>query len=81
MAISDIPIRVIGSTAQLGGRVATRLASLGQTQRLLVRNPARAPQLPGAEIIQASYEDGPSMREVLRGMADWTDQRTQRSQN
>jgi len=55
------PIGITGSTGQLGGRVASRLATLGHHQRLLVRNPARAPQLPGAEIVQASYEDGSSM--------------------
>ena len=53
-------IGVTGSTGQLGGRVAARLAALGQPQRLLVRNLARAPQLPGAEVVQAAYEDGPS---------------------
>ena len=68
MATSVAAIGVTGSTGQLGGRVATRLATLGLAQRLLVRDLARAPQLPGAEIIQASYEDGPSMREALRGM-------------
>ena len=68
MSTSVAAIGVTGSTGQLGGRVATRLATLGLAQRLLVRDLARAPQLPGAEIIQASYEDGPSMREVLRGM-------------
>jgi NAD(P)H dehydrogenase (quinone) len=61
-------IGVTGSTGQLGGRVATRLATLGLAQRLLVRNPSRAPQLPGAEIIQASYEDGPSMRIAISGI-------------
>jgi NAD(P)H dehydrogenase (quinone) len=66
---TSIPlIGVTGSTGQLGGRVATRLATLGQPQRLLVRNLARAPQLPGAEIVQASYEDGPSMRATLSGV-------------
>jgi uncharacterized protein YbjT (DUF2867 family) len=45
--------------------VATRLATLGQPQHLLVRDLARAPQLPGAEIFKASYEDGPSMRAAL----------------
>ncbi len=68
MTISVVPIGVTGSTGQLGGRVATRLATLGQPQRLLVRNPARAPQLHGAEIIQASYEDGPSMKVALSGI-------------
>jgi NAD(P)H dehydrogenase (quinone) len=48
--------------------VASRLAALGHRQCLLVRNPARAPQLTGAEIVQASYEDGPSMRAALDGV-------------
>src|SRR6266851_2607281 len=61
-------IGVTGSTGQLGGRVATRLATLGRPQRLLARNPAHAPQLPGAEIVQASYEDGPSMLAALSGV-------------
>ncbi len=68
MTSSIPPIGVTGSTGQLGGRVATRLAALGQPQRLLVRNLARAPQLPGAEVVQASYEDGPSMRAALSGI-------------
>ncbi len=68
MTISSSPIGITGSTGQLGGRIANRLAALGQHQRLLVRNPARAPQLPGAEIAQASYEDKPSMRAALNGV-------------
>jgi NAD(P)H dehydrogenase (quinone) len=68
MTTSIASFGLTGSTGQLGGRVATRLATLGQPQRLLARNPARAPQLPGAEIIQASYEDGPSMRAALSGV-------------
>ena len=61
-------IAVTGSTGQLGGRVAHRLAALGQPMRLIVRDAARAPQLPGAEIVQASYEDGAAMRAALRGV-------------
>ena len=61
-------IGVTGSTGQLGGRVAVRLAALGKSQRLLVRDLARAPQLPGAEVVQASYEDGPAMRVGLNGV-------------
>lgn len=68
MASPITPIAVTGSTGHLGGRVATRLAKLGLPQRLLVRNHARATQLPGAEIMQASYEDGPSMKEALSGI-------------
>jgi len=68
MTTSVPPIVVTGSTGQLGGRVAAQLAALGQPQRLLVRNLARVPQLPGAQVAQASYEDGPSMRAALRGV-------------
>src|SRR5438876_8076090 len=68
MTTSVAAIGVTGSTGQLGGRVATRLATLGLAQRLLVRDLARAPQLPGAEIIQASYENGPSTRVALSGI-------------
>jgi hypothetical protein len=61
-------IGVTGSTGQLGSRVATRLATLGRPQRLLVRDIARAPQLSDAEIVQAPYEDGPLMRDALSGV-------------
>src|SRR5262249_16794745 len=52
----------------LGGRVAKRLAAQGHHQRLLVRDIARAPQLPGAGAVQASYEDTLSMRTALGGV-------------
>ncbi len=68
MTTSILPIGVTGSTGQLGCRVATRLAALGQAQRLIVRDLARAPRLAGAEMVQASYEDGPSMRAALSGI-------------
>lgn len=68
MSTSSMLIAITGSTGQLGGRVASRLAALGQPQRLLVRNPARAPRLAGAEVVRASYEDGPAMRAALRGV-------------
>ena len=68
MATSLTPIGVTGSTGQLGGRVAIRLATFGHSQRLLVRDPARAPLLPGAEIMQASYEDETSMKVALSGI-------------
>ena len=52
--ISQAKIAVTGSTGEVGGRVAARLAKLGIEQRLVVRDPKRAPQLPGAEVVQAS---------------------------
>ena len=68
MVTSLTPIGVTGSSGQLGGRVAARLANLGQPQRLIVRNPDRAPQLAGAEIMQASYENKTSMKVALGGI-------------
>ena len=68
MTTSAPLIGVTGSTGQLGGRVAARLSARGQPQRLLVRDLARAPQLPGSHVVQASYEDGPSMQAALDGI-------------
>jgi NAD(P)H dehydrogenase (quinone) len=68
MTTSTPFIGVTGCTGQLGGRVARRLAALGRPQRLLVRDLTRAPQLPGAKVVQASYEDGPSMKVALDGV-------------
>ena len=66
---TSIPlIGVTGSSGQLGGRVASRLAALGRQQRLLIRNPERAPQPPSSEVVQASYEDGSAMRAALNGV-------------
>lgn len=61
-------IGVTGSTGQLGSRVARLLASAGVPQRLLVRDPARAPQLPGAEIAQAAYGEKAALLNALDGV-------------
>jgi uncharacterized protein YbjT (DUF2867 family) len=47
--------------------VARRLADLGVPQRLLVRDAARAPKLPGAEVVTADYGDTASMRAAVDG--------------
>jgi len=60
-------LAITGATGEVGGRVARRLADRGVPQRLIVRNPSRAPQLPGAEIVTASsYGDAVSMRRALK---------------
>ena len=61
-------IAVTGATGALGGRVAAGLAELGVTQRLVVRDPSRAPSLPDAEVVGgASYADGDAMRRAFEG--------------
>ena len=61
-------IGVTGSTGAVGGRVASRLAEAGLSQRLVVRDPRRAPSLPKAEVAEASYGDASSMRRALEGV-------------
>ncbi|SHF94654.1 SDR family oxidoreductase [Geodermatophilus nigrescens] len=61
-------LAVTGSTGQLGGRVARRLADAGVEQRLLVRDPSRAPRLPGATAVAAPYADGDAVRAALDGV-------------
>ena len=61
-------IAVTGATGQLGGRVVRRLADRGAAQLLLVRDPARAPQLPGASLARAGFTDHDAVRDALRGV-------------
>jgi uncharacterized protein YbjT (DUF2867 family) len=68
MSPSVVPIGVTGATGQLGGRVARRLAAAGVAQRLLVRDPDRAPQLPGADVVRAPFGDGDAVRKALAGL-------------
>src|SRR5215510_4620734 len=66
--MSDGQLAVTGSTGGLGSRVARRLAERGVAQRLVVRDPARAPELPGATVVSADYGDGEAMRAALAGV-------------
>ncbi|MEI5520129.1 SDR family oxidoreductase [Streptomyces brasiliscabiei] len=59
------PIVVTGATGRLGGRVARRLAERGVAQRLLVRSPERAPELPGATAVKGGFGDRDA---VVRGL-------------
>jgi uncharacterized protein YbjT (DUF2867 family) len=68
MIAAQTPIAVTGATGRLGGRVARRLAELGVDQRLLVRDPARAPALPGSHIATAEYSDRAAVRVALSGV-------------
>jgi uncharacterized protein YbjT (DUF2867 family) len=59
---------VTGVTGRVGGRVAARLAELGMPQRLLARDPDRAPSLPGAEVVRCVYGDTAEARAALSGV-------------
>ncbi len=61
-------IAVTGASGQLGGAIAGRLAGAGVSQRLVVRDPARAPSLPAAQVAVATYADGPDCRAALTGV-------------
>ncbi|MFI1185158.1 SDR family oxidoreductase [Streptomyces californicus] len=61
-------IAVTGASGAVGGRVARRLARTGAPVRLLGRDPARLPDLPGADRAPAApYGDGEAMRRALDG--------------
>jgi uncharacterized protein YbjT (DUF2867 family) len=62
-------IVVTGATGHVGRLVAEELAARGEAVRLLVRDPSRAPELPGAEVVVADY----GRPETLAGALDQGD--------
>ena len=62
-------LAVTGSTGFIGGRVARALAGRGIAQRLIVRDPARAPELANAQVATAGYADDDAARDALAGIA------------
>ena len=66
--MDNTPLGITGSTGRLGGRVARKLADAGRPQRLLVRDPSRAPQLAGATTVQSSYADRKALTAALDGL-------------
>jgi uncharacterized protein YbjT (DUF2867 family) len=56
---------VTGSTGHVGRLVAGELSTRGMRQRLLVRDPLRAPDIAGAEIAVADYGDPASIADAL----------------
>ena len=59
-------IVVTGSTGRVGGLVARKLESGGHRMRLLVRDPKRAPQVNGAEVVGAEYGDPNALAKGLQ---------------
>lgn len=57
-----------GATGAVGAIAAHHLADAGLTARLIVRDAARAPDLPGFEIAAFREEGGPSLLSALSGI-------------
>jgi NAD(P)H dehydrogenase (quinone) len=61
-------VAVTGATGGIGSRVAARLADRGVATRLLVRDPARAPVVAGAQVaVVAGFHDRAGLTDALRG--------------
>lgn len=65
---SQTNIALTGVTGRVGSLVASHLSQGGVNVRYLVRTPARAPQNPGGEVVQATYFDTPENRQALAGV-------------
>ncbi|MFJ4220494.1 SDR family oxidoreductase [Curtobacterium luteum] len=61
-------IAVTGATGNIGGAVARALAADGVPFRMLVRDPDRAPRLPGTEVAVATHGDAGASRAALEGV-------------
>jgi uncharacterized protein YbjT (DUF2867 family) len=61
-------LAVTGSTGWLGGLVAQDLSARGFPQRLLVRDVARAPELPDTAALRCTYADRPGNAQALAGV-------------
>lgn len=62
-------IGVTGATGEVGRRVVVRLAERGVRQRLVARDPARVPGVPGAEAVGfGGFDDEPGMRTAFDGV-------------
>jgi uncharacterized protein YbjT (DUF2867 family) len=67
--MTDLPdLAVTGATGVLGGMVARQLSDAGFSQRLLVRDPRRAPRLLEAPAVAVSYGDPVLSRPALEGV-------------
>lgn len=58
-------IVITGATGHVGRLTAQELARRDLPMRLLVRDPARAPELPGAEVVVADYGDPAALAGAL----------------
>jgi uncharacterized protein YbjT (DUF2867 family) len=62
-------ILICGASGNIGRRTAAILAEHGRSLRLLLRDPARAPRLAGAEVVAGDYADPASLDRAFAGIA------------
>ncbi len=62
-----VTLGVTGSTGKVGRMVAQRIADAGRSQRLIVRDPSRAPVFPG-DVAVTDYQDLATSTAALRGV-------------
>lgn len=61
-------ILLTGATGAVGSVVADLLAARGESMRLMIRDPAKATRLPGAEVVQGDFRDPDSLDRALAGV-------------
>jgi uncharacterized protein YbjT (DUF2867 family) len=61
-------ILITGATGQVGREAVNALVASGATVRALVRDPASARAIHGAQVVQGSFEDGASLARALEGI-------------
>ncbi|SBN61767.1 Uncharacterized conserved protein YbjT, contains NAD(P)-binding and DUF2867 domains [Curtobacterium sp. 9128] len=61
-------IAITGATGNIGGAVARALAADGVPFRMIVRDAARAPALPGTDVAVATFDDVDAARTALEGI-------------
>lgn len=66
--VSTNRIGVTGATGFLGGRIARLLDDRGISTRLIVRNPAKAPQLTHADVAVSTYDDHDALVAATKGI-------------
>lgn len=69
MSSAELPdLALTGSTGHVGGDLARRLAEADVPMRLLLRTPSKAPDLPGAVVLESHYADDEVTRRSLEGV-------------
>lgn len=66
--MADSPIAVTGCTGTVGKLVAHLLAERGVRQRLIARDPSRAPNVPNSDVARADYSDHQTIVAALSGV-------------